>query len=104
LRSGTASSSAGNDDLTIDDFKADPEVPNTRPALRAMTSAGGVNVLIGAGDQSSACSARYSRETGAHFSRGGAHFLQSICNTLATAIERTAAEEESRPTCAIRHA
>ena len=82
----------GKDALTIDDFKADPGVPI--PDLLARHDIrSGVNILIGTGANPFGVLGAYSPNV-AHFSREGAHFLQSIGNTLATAIDRTAAEEK----------
>src|SRR4029453_2198428 len=82
----------GKDALTIDDFKADSGLP-VPDLLARHDIRSGVNILIGAGANPFGVLGAYSPKV-AHFSRDGAHFLQSIGNTLATAIERTAAEEK----------
>ena len=82
----------GNDILTIDDFSVDTGFP-TPELLAHHGIRSGVNILIGAGANPFGVLGVYSPNV-AHFSREGTHFLQNIGNTLATAIDRTAAEEK----------
>lgn len=82
----------GNDVLTIDDFAAETGFPIPH-LLSHNDIRSGVNILIGADASPFGVLGAYSRDV-AHFSRDSALFLQSIGNTLATAIDRTAAEEQ----------